>query len=303
SHSSLGSDLTKLAGNANLCQSCHNGTGPARDLAINTADKANLAAGSGFHHAWDVAAGNGGAGAGTPSNPEMAARLNAGQIVCSTCHNQHAAVAANGGTPRIAPAKRITALGSTGAVTPAGAFTGTSGTWYLVEIQTAGNLGAATFRWSKDNGTSWMGGNVLTAGSVALDNGVTVGFGAGSYAGGERWEFSASWPFLRAPLDSGDNATGAKFCRDCHAAWTMDHLQARTYTGSPLSHPVGVALGANGRGYDRGMPLDANGSPQGGAGADANPSNDVRLDATGRVQCFTCHGAHYAPGNSAAVAP
>ena len=302
-HASLGANLTNLAGNANLCQSCHNGTGSASDLAINSADKADLALGNGLHHAWDVAAANGAAGASAPSNPAMAARLNSGQIVCSTCHNQHAATAATGGTARIAPAKLLTALGSTGVVTSGGTFTGASGAWYLLEIQTAGAIGTATFRWSKDNGASWMGSNLAIGSNVALDSGIVLAFGSGNFVSGERWAFSASWPFLRAPLDSGDNSTGARFCRDCHAAWTMDQAQVHTYTGGALSHPVGVALRTSGHDYDRNVPLDANGAVQGGGGADTNPSNDLRLDATSRVQCFTCHGAHFAPGNSAAVTP
>jgi len=257
----------------------------------------------GTSHAFGVAAVNAAYGAATPSNAQMQLRVMDGNVVCSTCHDQHAATAATGGTPRISPAKKITALGSTGAVTSGGTFTGASGFWYLVEIQAGGAVGTARFRWSKDNGTSWMGSNVLTSASATpLDNGVTVAFGAGSYAPGERWELSASYPFLRAALDSGDNASGAKFCRDCHSAWAQDHTAAHTWTGSVKSHPVGVGLNANGGLYDRAVPLDANGAAQ-GAGGDGNAWNDLRLDATGRVQCLSCHAPHFAPGNSAATSP
>ncbi|MHB0972196.1 MAG: hypothetical protein ACYC60_20805, partial [Thermoanaerobaculia bacterium] len=62
------------------------------------------------------------------------------------------------------------------------------------------------------------------------------------------------------------------------------------------SHPVGVALNANGGGYDRATPLDANGLVQGGAG-DGNPTNDLTL-AGSTVQCLTCHGIHHADSNT-----
>jgi hypothetical protein len=72
----------------------------------------------------------------------------------------------------------------------------------------------------------------------------------------------------------------------------------RTYTGEFRSHPVGQALNANGRGYDRTVPLDANGAVQGSGSQDGLAANDLRLDATGLVQCTTCHAVHYAPSNS-----
>ena len=129
-----------------------------------------------------------------------------------------------------------------------------------------------------------------------------MAFGAGNYVVGERWEFSGSYPFLRAVLDSGDNASGTRFCRDCHSAWAQDHTATHTWDGTMKSHPVGVALNANSGGYDRAVPLDANGVPQVGPG-DGNPSNDLRLDAGGRVQCLSCHSPHFAPRNSSAVMP
>jgi len=301
-HQASGGTLTAAPGNVVLCQSCHSGPGLASALAIASTDGA-VPGVRGSSHAFDAPAVNAAYGAAMPSNPELQLRVMGNNVVCSTCHDQHTATLAIGGTPRISPAKKITALGSTGVVTSGGTFSGSTGFWYLVEVQAAGAVGTARFRWSKDNGTSWMGSNLLTAATATtLDSGVTVAFGAGNYVVGERWEFSGSYPFLRAALDSGDNATGVRFCRDCHSAWAQDHTAAHTWDGTLKSHPVGVGLNANGGGYDRAVPLDASGVAQGGAG-DGNKSNDLRLDAGGRVQCLSCHSPHFAPGNSAAVTP
>lgn len=329
-HTAAGGTLTLSATNVNLCQSCHNSSGMASNMPLNNADKANVGY-KGTSHAFDVAAVNPAYGAAAPANSEMSKRVMGGNIVCSTCHDQHSAngfsngtvgtLGTFGGTPHIASASKITALGSTGAVTSGGVFTytgtnlvGTTAAWYLVEIYgTGGARGTATFHYSKDNGTSWFPaapGATLTAPTVALDSGVTLSFGAGNYVVGERWQFYGAFPFLRAPIDSGTNASTSKFCRDCHGAWVMDHARAAgddgAYPGNGtnvFSHPVGVPLNANGGNYDRvGAILDGNGVSQSGGG-DGNAFNDLAVDAGGNVQCLTCHAVHFAPSNTSATAP
>lgn len=308
-HSGAGGNLTQSASNVNLCQTCHNSAAVnlAENLPVENQDKASPGVG-GTHHAFDAAAVNASAGAGLPSNSAMY-RLSHGfgdKVVCSTCHDQHSATSGFGGTPRISAAKKITANGSMGTVASGGSYTGASGVWYLIEIQTPGAVGAATFRWSKDSGTTWMASGVATGAGLALNNGVTVSFtnGAGptQFASGERWEFSAAWPFLRTKLDQGDNAAADKFCRDCHSAWVVDHDvvsgQSALPPGKAMSHPVGILLNANGAGYDRTAPLDGNGATQGLPGADTIASNNLDLDSGNRIQCLTCHGVHYADSNT-----
>ncbi len=292
-HHALGEPITPAA-NVNLCQTCHNPAGLASDLPILSSDAAVPGVG-GTSHAFDAPALHATFDTQLPLDAEIAERIMEGYVVCSTCHNQHRAVAALGGTPRISPPKRLTALGSSGILASGGTFTGAEGVWYLVEIDAAGDETSATFRYSKDSGTSWMASGIAAGDGVELDQGVSVSFGAGSYQVGERWRFCGSWPFLRAELDSGDNTSGARFCRDCHRAWTMDHLEVNVGDGSYKSHPVGVGLGAS---YDFAVPLDGNGAVQGSAGADDNPGNDLRLDAFGYVQCLSCHGVHYADSNT-----
>lgn len=298
-HQSLGDNLTSAASNANLCQSCHNPAGLASDLAISNADKA-IPGVSGSSHAFQVPAVHAAFSTQLPLDFQMSRRVPAGDIICSTCHNQHRSEAIFGGSPRVSPPRPVTALGSTGALSSGGTFTGPQGVWYLVEITQAGNETTARFHFSKDNGTSFFAEKTAGAG-VALDSGVTVTFGVGSYVVGERWELSAAYPFLRATLDAGDNSVGSRFCRDCHRAWVMDHGAVETWDGGPKSHPVGVTLGANGRGYDRTVPLDGNGVAQGSVGTDANPTNDLLLDASGHLQCLTCHGIHFVDSNTQTV--
>jgi len=296
-HHALGGTLTTAGDNVNLCQSCHNAVGLASALPIDNADKSQPGFG-GVHHGFDVPAVNGTYGAGIPANVEMTNRIYVGNIVCSTCHDQHSAWSSNNGTPRISAAQKTADGGGSGTCTSGGAYTGPQGYWYLVEIDSQGNLGSATFLWRKHDGTDWtdMGAGVNCGGGapVLLDNGVTVTFAGGGgnpLQVGDRWEFYASYPFLRAPLDEGNNAAVEKFCRDCHGDWVMDHTAVETYDGTYKSHPVGVGLGTipAQHTYDRAAPLDGDGT-----GDDGIASNNLKRDAFGYVQCLTCHGVHYA---------
>jgi len=303
-HNAAGGTLTSEAGNVNLCQSCHSATGQ-NDFPLDNSDAANPHA-TGTSHAFNALATNPAAGALPPEDNEMFLRLMGPSddiVVCSTCHDQHAAEKSRGGRPRISPAAKIGDGGGTGTMTSAGTYVAEQGAWYLVEIDTAGPAdGAATFRYSKDRGTSWFEQAVpatTTPAALGDGSGVTVAFN-GTFAIGDRFEFYGSWPFLRATLDTGDNAALEKFCRDCHRPWVMTHSGVETWDGSAKSHPVGVTLDANGRGYDRAVPLDGDGAEQGGVG-DGNASNDFRLDAGGRVQCLSCHGVHYADSNTLSV--
>jgi predicted CXXCH cytochrome family protein len=87
-HTSPGMSLTSLNGNANLCMSCHVTNGAASSFPFSNAMKANPGV-SGSSHAWDAAAVNSLHETNMPSNSDMAARTPGGNIICSTCHNQH----------------------------------------------------------------------------------------------------------------------------------------------------------------------------------------------------------------------
>lgn len=296
-HNAPGGTLNQSASNVNLCQSCHNtGSTYAPDLAISNSDKAVPGVG-GTSHAFDVLAVNPTYNTRVPvDNPEMAKRIYppaTGNIVCSTCHDQHAALKTTGATPRISAAQKVVDNGGTGIVTSGGTFTGDFGLWYLVEIT---QLGPNTLRYSKDNGSTWVSGVGFSYGVAAnLDFGVTVTVTSGVVVG-ERWEFSASYPFLRGVLDSGDNSTGTKFCRDCHNSWTMTPAAVKTWDGSSKGHPVGMTYPTAQTGYYATGPLDGDGSSN-----DGNPTNDLKLQGGTNVQCLTCHGIHFADSNTQTV--
>ncbi len=95
-------------------------------------------------------------------------------------------------------------------------------------------------------------------------------------------------PFLR--LDNSANL----LCLDCHDSWATS--SAKSYTGSPMSHPTGVAL-PSGDGWHN-PPLDTDGNPQ---PSDGNTTNDFVLGTGGNVGCTACHGIHYSDSNSGTV--
>jgi len=83
-----------VAGQTNLCLSCHTGGGQALPAALRAADRMSVGgpppATGGRSHAWGVSAVNGAVGSvGPPSGSEMARYTVNGVIKCATCHNQH----------------------------------------------------------------------------------------------------------------------------------------------------------------------------------------------------------------------
>jgi len=69
---------------------------------------------------------------------------------------------------------------------------------YLLEAETSGEVGSATFRWSNDGGQSWQKTGLTTAGAgkpVALEEGLSVSWESGlgsDLVAGDRWSFTAS---------------------------------------------------------------------------------------------------------------
>jgi hypothetical protein len=71
---------------------------------------------------------------------------------------------------------------------------------YLIDISSSGEVGAATFRWSLNQGQSWEETDLTTAGAdgpVELDQGLSVFWESGPGAdlvSGDRWTFAAAPP-------------------------------------------------------------------------------------------------------------
>jgi predicted CXXCH cytochrome family protein len=80
--------LTTVNGNANLCMSCHNPTGTASTMPFTNLMKA-VPGTSGTSHNWNANTDQALYQTNAPTNPGMVSRVYSGQIVCSTCHDQH----------------------------------------------------------------------------------------------------------------------------------------------------------------------------------------------------------------------
>lgn len=86
SHGSQYTGLTMQATNYENCFACHDGGVASTTISI--ADIAIPGTG-GNQHAFNVDASSGNYQSNIPSDPNMLARLDAGEIVCSTCHDPH----------------------------------------------------------------------------------------------------------------------------------------------------------------------------------------------------------------------
>lgn len=77
----------------------------------------------------------------------------------------------------------IQALGSGAKPSSSGTYTGADDAVFTVEITTTGVVGAADFRWKKNEGAYTSG--VVSAASNTLQEGVAIAFGAGSFTDGD----------------------------------------------------------------------------------------------------------------------
>jgi flagellar hook-associated protein 2 len=106
-----------------------------------------------------------------------------------------------------------------GAVTSAGAYTGAKTSNILIELTTAGAIGAAQYRVSTDGGLTWSADDAFTTSASAVDVsgglGVTIAFGAGAtdFAVGDRFSIDAFAPILQEARDAVIEVDGIQVSR------------------------------------------------------------------------------------------
>lgn len=289
----LGPNATKAATNYGLCtqSGCHSINTQSFYLPFDDPSFSNFSTGA--FHRFNMSTSNPARGAGGPVGAAFKAEIQNGQIVCSTCHNQHSSgnvyspgPLAQAGRLHLSSPVKVNGTG-TGTITYTTPSSKPLPFSYLVEIvDVGGGVGTAKYRVSYNGGATWAGWNGtnwvayitgsngrLTGAGQALDNAqpaanVQITF-SGNFVVGDRWKFYIGYPFLRAYPDVGNNTTGRRFCRDCHSQRAQTHfVGGNQWDGKPKSHPVGVPLNSNidpnrnPAGYDR-KPLDVDGRKQG----------------------------------------
>lgn len=307
-HNAAGAALGTVNGNANLCISCHTSGGTASNKPFSTAMQA-VPGTSGSSHRWD----GGMPLTSSPSNTyglvpassvsntvvRNALAMFGGVAVCSVCHNPHSQASAAWDLF----AGPYTGLlgGDSGAASAAGSTTiiydatkaayWTVNAWqnYYVRIlssATASNVGQVRL----------VSGNTTTRLTVSPAYPAAVQTGDKYEIVGRHFQITA------------DDVN--QMCEACHYYRVQTHVRveggdaAYPANGTNVfSHPVGQALNANGKAYDRPAPLDANGAPQSGArfasGGETpdNAANNLVMDSGNAVRCLTCHTVHYGDSN------
>jgi len=306
------------------CLGCHNQPGHGFGSPWVASDEAKPGI-TGSSHSWSGAARNPTYGATPDYVPQM--YLVDGKLQCVMCHDLHLSTVA------VAPDSMHTSIpvgvpqwmtGTTGTGSGSATLTltavpGSGAEGFRLKISTVAG-GGGTFILSHDFGFNanswlnwvagaWVAGTEVGPGKpfvdgtdVALDiAGISVKWTAGAEVG-DYWDFYVGYPFLRLS-NVADNG-----CFSCHKERVMNHTRARgvdnTYLPNGVrkfSHPVGVALNANGFGTDRATVLDADGtvgvSATDGEAGVRNDSNNLVMTG-GIVRCTTCHAVHNADSNS-----
>jgi hypothetical protein len=113
-----------------------------------------------------------------------------------------------------------------------GTFNGTNNLDYYIEIESTGEIGTATFKWSDDGGATFDATGVGTSTSpVTLNNGVQIFWtqGAGDdVVAGDNWRFKAYLPYHRNKLLDRDRDTEWRSSSAAGQTLTFDLGAAQT---------------------------------------------------------------------------
>ncbi len=316
-HFATGTALTNQPDIFTVCTHCHNNKGASFTFGGKwySSDQATSGAGGHSHH-WVGSTSNSTYGASAPTDAGLKQFSSGGNVQCSTCHDPHAGASSNAplsrhvSIPTGSPQAQTGGTASGASLTLAvGSAAVPKGYRILVgpalnQFKVSHNAQLAATAGTPTYGAPYTIGAANTAiplSQAGDDPAVSVSFSALPTAAGGYWDFYVGFPFLRLAAGEG------QLCVNCHATRNQAHADVETSStygwasGKPFSHPVGEALGANGKGYDLATPLDVNGATQGSASKDSNPTNDLALSPAGNVTCVSCHAAHNADSNSQTV--
>lgn len=107
-----------------------------------------------------------------------------------------AIIAASASAVVVGGLSSVTAAGTTPPAVTVSGMPNYAGYQFKIEITVGGARGTAEFRWSINNGSTWVESDVVTAATVALGStGVTVAFDTGTYATDNVYTFTptATW--------------------------------------------------------------------------------------------------------------
>jgi predicted CXXCH cytochrome family protein len=284
-HRAPGGSLLSVAGNANLCQSCHVAGGQAASLALPNSEQARPWPGlpadipaQGTSHRWD-------------SGP-------AGHVMPGFTNT------------------------STGAVSTRGSYTGVYAKTYIITITLGGESGVARFDWTATLPGGGSGTNLLTGTNVVLDQGVLASFANGaspSFAANDRW-FVFVRPQLQSPSDLdllARTENGQVLCSTCHDPHSQANPpfdpNALAYGGTNSGagrHYLVVPNNADQICVDCHAPLAAAAATRAShplgvgvpsAGPYQPPAGLPLEKGTAQIRCETCHQVHFSPATDGSL--
>lgn len=218
------------------------------------------------------------------------------KVVCSTCHSVMVQTNAPW-DPSATPSVGGTASGGSLTTLCDSSKSWTLNEWAGYYVRTP-NTVAGSIQVIGSNTATCL---TLTSGET-FGTAIAVGATYGIQAEGKH--------FMRANNDLN------QMCEDCHYYRTAGaYTDLKTYDGTKKSHPVVKNIStdvANASLFVGTAPYEPNckssSCAQAGApryhqngGTDTNTTNNIVLDANGKIRCLSCHGMHYTDSNSLTV--